>query len=110
MAGFIKTIIDGILEGLDQMAQDPQGPPQRRRVPQDVGPVAARVGRLVGLCRAQELAAIGTKMQFVVEAGSMHGGSAIRMAMELDKHNLKNVPAAGVGEGREHVVAYSFLL
>ena len=34
MAGFIKTIIDGILEGLDQMAQDPQGPPQRRRVPQ----------------------------------------------------------------------------
>ena len=23
----------------------------------------------------------------------MHGGSAIRMAMELDKHNLKNVKA-----------------
>ena len=48
-------------------------------------------------------------MQFVVEAGSMHGGSAIRMAMELDKHNLKNVPAAGVWEGRENAVAYSAL-
>ena len=34
MAGFIKTIIEGILDGLDQMAQDPNGPPQKRRVPQ----------------------------------------------------------------------------
>lgn len=33
MAGFIKTIIEGILDGLDQMAQDPNGPPQKRRVP-----------------------------------------------------------------------------
>jgi hypothetical protein len=40
----------------------------------------------------QELAAMGRKIKFVVEAGSMHGGSAIRMAMELDKRNLKNVP------------------
>ena len=34
MAGFIKTIIEGILDGLDQMAQDPNGPPHKRRVPQ----------------------------------------------------------------------------
>jgi len=34
MAGFIKTIIEGILDGLDQMAQDPNGPPQKPRVPQ----------------------------------------------------------------------------
>jgi len=34
MAGFIKTIIEGILDGLDQMTQDPNGPPQKRRVPQ----------------------------------------------------------------------------
>ncbi len=33
MAGIIKTIIEGILEGLDQMANDPAGPPQQRRVP-----------------------------------------------------------------------------
>jgi len=30
--------------------------------------------------------------RFIVEAGSMHGGSAIRMAMELDKHGYKEVP------------------
>lgn len=29
---------------------------------------------------------------FIVEAGSMHGGSAIRMAMELDKRGYKEVP------------------
>ena len=44
MAGFIQTIIDGILEGLDQMAQDPQGPPQRRRVPQRVPNKQAPMG------------------------------------------------------------------
>ena len=33
MAGIIKTIIEGILEGLDQMAKDPAGPPEQRRVP-----------------------------------------------------------------------------
>eukprot|EP00928_Gymnodinium_smaydae_P000047 TRINITY_DN1001_c1_g4_i1.p1 TRINITY_DN1001_c1_g4~~TRINITY_DN1001_c1_g4_i1.p1 ORF type:complete len:371 (+),score=74.91 TRINITY_DN1001_c1_g4_i1:119-1231(+) len=32
------------------------------------------------------------KLKFVVEVGSMHGGSAIRMATELDKHGLKDVP------------------
>merc|ERR1719158_1030662 len=30
--------------------------------------------------------------RFIVEAGSMHGGSAIRMSMELDKHGLTEVP------------------
>lgn len=30
--------------------------------------------------------------RFIVEAGSMHGGSAIRMSMELDKHGYKDVP------------------
>lgn len=29
---------------------------------------------------------------FIVEAGSMHGGSAIRMSMELDKKGYKEVP------------------
>merc|ERR1719162_382559 len=38
----------------------------------------------------QELAP--AQIKFVVEAGSMHGGSAIKMAMELDKHGLKDVP------------------
>merc|ERR1712093_301533 len=32
------------------------------------------------------------KIHFVVEAGSMHGGSAIRMAMELDKAGQHDVP------------------
>eukprot|EP00401_Gymnodinium_catenatum_P077468 CAMPEP_0117482412 /NCGR_PEP_ID=MMETSP0784-20121206/13404_1 /TAXON_ID=39447 /ORGANISM="" /LENGTH=335 /DNA_ID=CAMNT_0005276903 /DNA_START=138 /DNA_END=1145 /DNA_ORIENTATION=+ len=32
------------------------------------------------------------KVKFVVEAGSMHGGSAIRMAIELDKRGLRDVP------------------
>eukprot|EP00397_Hematodinium_sp_SG-2012_P050017 GEMP01057942.1.p1 GENE.GEMP01057942.1~~GEMP01057942.1.p1 ORF type:complete len:236 (+),score=38.43 GEMP01057942.1:530-1237(+) len=31
-------------------------------------------------------------INFIVEAGSMHGGSAIRMATELDKHGLREVP------------------
>ena len=48
MAGFIKTIIDGILEGLDQMAQDPNGPPQRRRVPQRTPNKRAPVGQPQG--------------------------------------------------------------
>merc|ERR1719230_1598380 len=33
-----------------------------------------------------------SKIKFIVEAGSMHGGSAIRMAMELDKRGLTEVP------------------
>lgn len=32
------------------------------------------------------------KVDFIVEAGSMHGGSAIRMAIELDKRGLREVP------------------
>mmetsp|Transcript_59680 Transcript_59680/g.129253 ORF Transcript_59680/g.129253 Transcript_59680/m.129253 type:complete len:309 (+) Transcript_59680:91-1017(+) len=32
------------------------------------------------------------KIKFIVEAGSMHGGSAIRMAMELDERGLHDVP------------------
>ena len=48
MAGFIKTIIEGILEGLDQMAQDPNGPPQRRRVPQRTPNKRAPVGQPQG--------------------------------------------------------------
>merc|ERR1719287_168312 len=32
------------------------------------------------------------KLKFIAEAGSMHGGSAIRMAMELDKAGLHEVP------------------
>jgi cephalosporin hydroxylase len=32
------------------------------------------------------------RLKFIVEAGSMHGGSAIRMAMELDKRGLRDVP------------------
>ena len=51
MAGFIKTIIDGILEGLDQMAQDPSGPPQRRRVPQRTPNKRAPVGQPQGQTR-----------------------------------------------------------
>jgi len=31
-------------------------------------------------------------IKFIVEAGSMHGGSAIRMAIELDKRGLRDVP------------------
>merc|ERR1719221_2378696 len=31
-------------------------------------------------------------VKFIVEAGSMHGGSAIKMAMELDKRGLTEVP------------------
>lgn len=31
-------------------------------------------------------------IKFIVEAGSMHGGSAIRMAMELDKRGMHDVP------------------
>jgi len=43
---------------------------------------------------AKELAAAipGQELKFIVEAGSMHGGSAIRMAMELDKRGLRDVP------------------
>merc|ERR550514_1225638 len=35
---------------------------------------------------------MGRTVKFIVEAGSMHGGSAIRMAMELDKAGLTTVP------------------
>ncbi|MBA62655.1 MAG: hypothetical protein CMJ76_09855 [Planctomycetaceae bacterium] len=44
MAGFIKTIIEGILEGMDQMAQDPNGPPQKRQVPQRAPATRTSVG------------------------------------------------------------------
>ncbi len=33
MAGLIKTIIEAIREGLDQLVQEPMGPPQKRQVP-----------------------------------------------------------------------------
>eukprot|EP00452_MALV-II_sp_L67-6_P000308 gene308-164_t len=33
----------------------------------------------------KELGRVGQQLEFIVEAGSMHGGSAIRMAMELEK-------------------------
>jgi len=32
------------------------------------------------------------KIEFIVEVGSMNGGSAIRMALELDKRGLRTVP------------------
>ena len=63
MAGIIKTIIEGILQGLDQMANDPAGPPQQRRVPQRApakqSPVPENAPNQTGLAGESELAGDG---------------------------------------------------
>jgi hypothetical protein len=45
MAGIIKTIIEGILEGLEQISNDPQGPPKQRQVPRRAPVKRAPVGK-----------------------------------------------------------------
>ena len=129
MAGFIKTIIDGILEGLDQMAQDPNGPPQRRRVPQRTPNKRAPVGQPQGPLspfpgpreRAEDArqtkrmkeAPIDLK-QFTPESGKQSGKPLAKSQVGVAKNARAPAMTArdllqSPGGGREAMIASEFL-
>ena len=134
MAGFIKTIIEGILEGLDQMAQDPNGPPQRRRVPQRTPNKRAPVGQPQGQTgplspfpgpreRAEDVQQTQTKRmkeapidlkQFTPESGKQSGKPLAKSQVGVAKNARAPAMTArdllqSPGGGREAMIASEIL-